>query len=437
MIYVYTLWRYFNKLVSKYSFFLEKNIFLNDPNILFKYNSFFRLTFPKRLFLIAFYNKSNFKTLNIFIDNIQKIHGVRINHFTKIHNFISKNYESKVFSNENKKRKNSILKEINFNTTSERSHNINDFVNLLIINNIRYTFYFRKLNKNSNLNKHVKSTITYELINTITISGVIDYLSDDWVFSENRKFNKLSNYYNIKSEDLSIEDDEPSWNNDIYKEKIYKFSKSLEKYNKYFLKFTKFRQVSKNENKKDKSKYKIEEYFGDVYIKSLKISKFELNSFFNDFYKSLYSIKYKPTDNSQFLENSKAVSAMFIRKNKIFNKGRYSRNRQLYRTGVYWCLWLNIINVFGLYYYFYRFVFNFGYFYIPMLILILSIFGSRLIKYRLYNLENIVKEFNFFVELFSKFTTEIIKNFLIKFKDLLIKLAVYVFYTILNFFKQK
>jgi hypothetical protein len=25
----------------------------------------------------------------------------------------------------------------------------------------------------------------------------------------------------------------------------------------------------------------------------------------------------------------------FIRKNRIFNKSRYSRNRQLYRTGVY------------------------------------------------------------------------------------------------------
>ncbi len=26
---------------------------------------------------------------------------------------------------------------------------------------------------------------------------------------------------------------------------------------------------------------------------------------------------------------------LFLRKNKVFNKGRYSRNRQTYRTGVY------------------------------------------------------------------------------------------------------
>jgi hypothetical protein len=41
---------------------------------------------------------------------------------------------------------------------------------------------------------------------------------------------------------------------------------------------------------------------------------------------------------------------LFLRKSKIFNKGRYSRNRQFYRTGVYWCLYLSIILFTGLYY---------------------------------------------------------------------------------------
>ena len=51
---------------------------------------------------------------------------------------------------------------------------------------------------------------------------------------------------------------------------------------------------------------------------------------------------------------------MFLRKTKIFNKGRYSRNRQIYRTGVYMILWLNIIIIVSIYFIFYRFVFNFG-----------------------------------------------------------------------------
>lgn len=33
--------------------------------------------------------------------------------------------------------------------------------------------------------------------------------------------------------------------------------------------------------------------------------------------------------------NTKSFNIFFLRKNKIFNKGRYSRNRQNFRTGVY------------------------------------------------------------------------------------------------------
>jgi hypothetical protein len=36
-----------------------------------------------------------------------------------------------------------------------------------------------------------------------------------------------------------------------------------------------------------------------------------------------------------FSLNKKLYTIFFIRKQKFFNKGRYSRNRQLYRTGVY------------------------------------------------------------------------------------------------------
>jgi len=55
-------------------------------------------------------------------------------------------------------------------------------------------------------------------------------------------------------------------------------------------------------------------------------------------------------------------SFFFLRKTKIFNKGRYSRNRQLYKTGVYFCLYINILAIYAIYFLFYRFTFNFGYF---------------------------------------------------------------------------
>jgi hypothetical protein len=74
-------------------------------------------------------------------------------------------------------------------------------------------------------------------------------------------------------------------------------------------------------------------------------------------------------------------SNMTIRKTKSFNKSRYSRNRQYYRTGVYWCLWLNIILVFVLYYAFYRYTLKFGYVFIfyviGMLLGLLSYFSKN------------------------------------------------------------
>jgi len=51
----------------------------------------------------------------------------------------------------------------------------------------------------------------------------------------------------------------------------------------------------------------------------------------------------------------------FLRTNELYNKGRYSRNRQTYRTGAYWCMWLTVLSVIGLYFYFYVFLIKFTY----------------------------------------------------------------------------
>jgi hypothetical protein len=96
----------------------------------------------------------------------------------------------------------------------------------------------------------------------------------------------------------------------------------------------------------------------------LKSNKIKFNT---DWLKKLnvfYPIRFSETSVSKHikLDNIHNYVFFYIRKNRIFNKGRYSRNRQLYRTGVYWCLWLNIMLVYGLYFMFYRFTFNFGYF---------------------------------------------------------------------------
>lgn len=99
-----------------------------------------------------------------------------------------------------------------------------------------------------------------------------------------------------------------------------------------------------------------------------------------------FKVKFKPSTlvNKVLCNTYSAFSVLFLRKNKVFNKGRYSRNRQLYRTGVYWCLYLNIILVYGLYAYFYKFYFNFGYVWWLSFSVIFAFSFSKVLKYSNY-----------------------------------------------------
>jgi hypothetical protein len=117
------------------------------------------------------------------------------------------------------------------------------------------------------------------------------------------------------------------------------------------------------------------------------------NSLINNL--STYRINYSGTSLGKFLNDNSLdnLSIYFLRKTRTFNKGRYSRNRQNYRTGVYWCLYINIMVLFGLYFYFYRFTLNFGYLWWLFFSLIASFFVPRAIKFRLYNPKVLFKLF--------------------------------------------
>lgn len=79
-----------------------------------------------------------------------------------------------------------------------------------------------------------------------------------------------------------------------------------------------------------------------------------------------------------------AFEFQFLRKNKVYNKGRYSRTRQNYRTGVYMCMYLSVVSIFGLYYWFYKFSFNFTYLWWFFIAFVASFFVPKIFKYRLY-----------------------------------------------------
>lgn len=96
-----------------------------------------------------------------------------------------------------------------------------------------------------------------------------------------------------------------------------------------------------------------------------------------------------------FLDNEiSSFEVFFLRKNRVFNKGRYSRNRQTYRTGVYLCFYLSVISIFGLYYTFYKFSFNFSYLWLLFFMFLGSFIFSKSLKYNLFSLNSIKKSFN-------------------------------------------
>jgi len=125
---------------------------------------------------------------------------------------------------------------------------------------------------------------------------------------------------------------------------------------------------------------------------------------------SLWNIKYAPSNFLKYanLNNLSVYNILFLRKNKVFNKGRYSRNRQYYRTGVYWCLYINIIAVIGIYFWFYRFTMNFGYLWWLLFIFIFSFIAPKAIKYRFYNISILINSFYSDIYWFSLILNNII-----------------------------
>ena len=116
------------------------------------------------------------------------------------------------------------------------------------------------------------------------------------------------------------------------------------------------------------------------------------------------SPKFSSTSINKFLKTEQLndFEFQFLRKNKVYNKGRYSRCRQNYRTGVYMCMYLSVCAIFGLYYWFYKFSFNFTYLWWLFIAFVASFFLPKIVKYRLYEPTTLFnKFFDFFKWLVS------------------------------------
>lgn len=124
---------------------------------------------------------------------------------------------------------------------------------------------------------------------------------------------------------------------------------------------------------------------------------YKINTNFNEYLKQKFPIRYNPTNITKYISNISLNfnKIYFLRKTKIFNKSRYSRNRQIYRTGVYWCLWLSIFLGWGLYFVFYRYTLNFSYLWWAVYLGLSLFVFVKAFNYRLYNYIILINELKF------------------------------------------
>ncbi len=149
---------------------------------------------------------------------------------------------------------------------------------------------------------------------------------------------------------------------------------------------------------KDKiSKYNSSGFL--VLLDKFYLIKSRSDTFFKDFVQVnkplLTAPKYSSSSINKYLslDSTQNFEFQFLRKNKVYNKGRYSRCRQNYRTGVYMCMYLSVVSIFGLYYWFYKFSFNFTYLWWLFISFFASFFLPKVIKYRLYEPTTLISKF--------------------------------------------
>lgn len=142
----------------------------------------------------------------------------------------------------------------------------------------------------------------------------------------------------------------------------------------------------------------------------------KLNSEFIKQLTTRYQIIFSATNIVKYLSDLSVNNSiiLYLRKNKIFNKSRYSRNRQTYRTGAYWCLYVNIIAIIAFYFWFYNFTINFGYMWWLLFTFIASFTLFKTVKYRLYSINVYILEisnvFNWLVTILYSIIVILDKN---------------------------
>jgi len=378
VFFFYYLWSFFFILIYYFRNVLEYFfIKINHTNIFYK-NNFDYLNYFEKLFLSLFYKDNLF--YNFYNDLINK---------SKIFKYRFRSNPIIFFFHFYNKKENYQLSNLNILHKQYFFLKNAGFLDFLIFYKLYFKKYFNLYSsffyKNYNFYNNIKLVFFFNYIFNKTKKSLVIYNLN--VFNDWYKYNFNLNF--VKN---------------INNKKIYK--------NWFFLKI-KFFKYEKLFLKNLKQKYN-NIYFFNLITSDLKI---KINNKWDQILKKHYKIRFSESSISKYINiNSiKNYKINYIRKNRIFNKSRYSRNRQLYRTGVYWCLWLNVLVVYGLFFVFYRFTFNFGYFWWGLLFLFYSTIFSRIIKYNFYNIFFLYNEFNNLIFWYGYMFKSLIRSFIIVF----------------------
>lgn len=395
--FLYKLWNsFFFKRLKSY-LILDLNIFstdwLNYGNLNFSQNDTIKLSFFKK-YLLSIYPDVNNLNYNFSNDTVIYLSNFRENSFPIINDIVENNfYKSYKTSLKDFNKLGNFY--INFNknnlfnvfflkknNTTNKYQNLQNFYNFIFFleNNFYYFITYKHFNDISKRN-FVKFNFLF-----IYFLGNINSSS----FIKNYNLNNVNDWYGFISDDLFF-----------YKNKF--FEKNITNNTYEITKFSKLNyNVSSNLKKiLNYSFLKNTNFFLNDVVFNFKLLNdrlFNVNGNLISSWKINFSESStnKHIDlSSNFLKRSNYVF-FYLRKNKIFNKGRYSRNRQTYRTGFYWCLWINIFAIYGLHYMFYRFTFTFGYLWLFFIIFIGSFIFGRMLKYNFHNYRYIFSEFNNF-----------------------------------------
>lgn len=327
------------------------------------------------LYLSAF-RELNFPIINDIVENnFYKSYSISLKEFNKIGNFFLSRKKDKFFNS-------FFFKNLKNNSKNSSMRNLYTFL-FFLENNFYYFLTWKHFNDISKRNFVKFNFLFISVLKKIKEKTEVEYYN----------LNKSNDWYNYVTDNLKFIKKNVKLN--------YEVSNSFEQNKTNNLNST----ILQNFNK-----YLFFGSNNTIFLTDLVLNFKKLNDkLFNVNPKLLKFWKINFSESStnkhinltnNFLKRSNFVF-FYLRKNKIFNKGRYSRNRQTYRTGFYWCLWINIFAIYGLHFAFYRFTFTFGYLWLFFIIFVGSFIFSRMLKYNFHNYNYVFSEINNFFNWFG------------------------------------